>query len=113
MAMPRVSRRRFLQSAAMGTAAIGFPSILRARSPNERLQLAFIAAGGRGGANLRTMTAQSLVDVEVVALCDVDRRNLDRAAEAHPEARKYTDFRKLYDDDTSGIDAVVVSTCEH
>jgi predicted dehydrogenase len=77
------------------------------------LQLAFIGCGGRGGANLQTMTSQKLVDVHVVALCDVDGQNLDRAAEAHPDARKYTDFRKLYDDDTGDIDAVVVSTCEH
>lgn len=112
--MNRISRRRFLgQSATIGAAAVGFPNILRARSPNERLQLAFIGCGGRGGANLQTITSQKLVDVQVVALCDVNGQNLDRAAEAYPGARKYTDFRKLYEDPTGDIDAVVVSTCEH
>src|SRR5687768_12906596 len=56
--------------------------------------------------------ADSKVDVNVVALCDVNGQNLDRAAEAHPKARKYLDFRKLLDE-AKDIDAVVVSTCEH
>lgn len=112
--MTRISRRQFLAGgAAIGASALSFPGILRARALNERLQLAFIGCGGRGGANLNTMTSQQLVDVHVVALCDVNGQNLDRAAAAHPHARTYTDFRKLYDDDASDIDAVVVSTCEH
>ena len=109
-----ISRRRFLsKSAAVGTAALGFPAILSARAVNEKLNLAFIGAGGRGGANLRTMTSQGLVGVNVVALCDVNQQNLEHAAGLHPQARKYTDFRALYDDDTKDIDAVVVSTTEH
>jgi predicted dehydrogenase len=43
---------------------------------------------------------------------DVDERNLDRAAAKHPHARKYTDFRRLFDD-AKTFDAVVVSTTEH
>ena len=48
----------------------------------------------------------------MVALCDVNGHNLERAAQRHPKARKYSDFRKLYDE-SKDIDAVVVSTCEH
>ncbi|MBW3541865.1 MAG: Gfo/Idh/MocA family oxidoreductase [Planctomycetes bacterium] len=108
----RVTRRRFLgqTAAGLGAAAFGFPAILSARSPNERLNLAFIGVGGRGGANLRTIAGSGTENV--VALCDVNRSNLDRAAQNHPQARRYADFRKLYDE-ARDIDAVVVSTAEH
>jgi predicted dehydrogenase len=114
MPAAKTSRRRFLaQSAALGATALGAPAVLRAQNTTGRLNLAFIGSGGRGGANLREMTRpDSKVDVNVVALCDVNGQNLDRAAEAHPKARKYVDFRKLLDE-SKDIDAVVVSTCEH
>jgi predicted dehydrogenase len=50
----------------------------------------------------------------VVALCDVNLHNLEVAASKFPEAKKFRDFRKLYDSlKDSDFDAVVVSTCEH
>jgi predicted dehydrogenase len=104
-----VSRRRFLQTAAAaGTAAtFGAPAILRARNLNEKLNIAVIGCGGRGGANLRSVSSEN-----IVALCDVNQQNLNRAAAKHPNARKAVDFRKLYDH-AHEFDAVVVSTCEH
>lgn len=84
----------------------------RRSSPNENVRIAFIGVGGRGGANLRTVTRQQEIGVDVVALCDVNSRNLGKAAELHPAARKYEDFRRLYEK-ADDIDAVVVSTTEH
>ena len=52
-------------------------------------------------------------DVRVVALCDVNQKNLDRAAGMFPERGTYVDFRELYADKSDDIDAVVVSTTEH
>lgn len=108
-----VNRRHFLQSSAATAAALALPSLASAKSPNEKLNIAFIGVGGRGGSNLRSVTKQSLVGVNVVALCDVNQQNLNIASKLHPEARKYTDFRKLYEDNTDDIDAVVISTPEH
>ena len=73
-----LSRRTFLrQSAVAASSLFAAPAILRGRSLNERLNLAFIGAGGRGGANLRTIMSG---DTEyVVALCDVNARNLGSA----------------------------------
>ncbi|MEX0825107.1 MAG: Gfo/Idh/MocA family oxidoreductase [Pirellulaceae bacterium] len=104
------SRRRFLQNAALLGAAATLPASLRGASPNDRLNVAFIGTGGRGGANLRTIAGHSAVNV--VALCDVNRKNLEKAGDEYPKARTYADFRKLYDT-TEDIDAVVVSTTEH
>jgi predicted dehydrogenase len=99
------TRRRFLQSTA--GLVLGAPAFLRAKSPNEKLNIAVIGCGGRGAANLGSVSSEN-----IVALCDVNEKNLAAAAVKHPDARKYTDFRKLHDA-MNDIDAVVVSTTEH
>ena len=50
----------------------------------------------------------------IVALCDVNERNLAAAGAKVPDAKQFRDFRKLYDELKDGdFDAVVVSTTEH
>lgn len=105
-----ISRRRFLaRTTAAGVAALGFPAILRSQNPGSKLNIAVIGCGGRGGSNLAEMLGEN-----VVALCDVNARNLAAAAAKAPGAKQFRDFRKLYDElkDTD-FDAVVVSTTEH
>ncbi len=104
----RASRRTFLSRTAVWTATtVGFPAIISAQSPNNKLNIAIIGSGGRGAGNLGEVSSEN-----IVALCDVNERNLDAAATKHPKARKYIDFRKLYDG-ANDIDAVVVSCAEH
>lgn len=106
------TRRTFLRTIA-GAAVAGSvapPAIARAKLL-EKLNVAFIAVGGRGGANLGAIARDP--DVNVIALCDVNEQNLARAAEKYPRARTFVDFRKLYEDSMDDIDAVVVSTPEH
>ncbi len=66
-----------------------------------------IGTGGRGGHNLSQVAGEN-----IVALCDVNESNLNKAAQNHSQARKFVDFRKVYDHHQE-FDAVVVSTCEH
>jgi predicted dehydrogenase len=106
----RTTRRDFLKATALAGAgfwALGGVALAESRSPNEKLNLAIIGAGGRGAANTSSVAGEN-----IVALCDVDAANLGKAAEKFPKARTYADFRKLLDD-AKDIDAVVVSTCEH
>lgn len=104
----RISRRRFGQRVLATTAlAWATPHIVRGRNLNDKLNIAVIGAGGRGAANAEAVAAEN-----IVALCDVFEPNLDRAAEKYRGAKKYIDFRRLYDD-ASAFDAVIVSTCEH
>ncbi|HEX8914407.1 MAG TPA: Gfo/Idh/MocA family oxidoreductase, partial [Humisphaera sp.] len=108
---PSLSRRQFLAgtAAAAGTAVLGFPAILRGRNLNDKLNLAVIACGGRGAANLGSVKSEN-----IVALCDVDARAVERAKVEHPDAKTFKDFRVLYDTlKDSEFDAVVVSTPEH
>lgn len=123
------SRRRFIvQSSLAATSALGFPAIVSARSPNAKVNLAFIGVGGRGAANISSLLGVSIWSgrgkqpasadqpaspaENVVAICDVNGQNLDRAAQAFPGAKKFKDFRKLYEE-AKDFDAVVVSTTEH
>jgi predicted dehydrogenase len=108
----KATRRDVLKAGAVLGAGLFAPRSVRAAGPNERLNVAFIGVGGRGGGNLRSITNQKLVDVNVVALCDVNRTTLGQAGEKHPAAKTFTDFRKLYDE-LRDFDAVVVSTTEH
>jgi predicted dehydrogenase len=95
-------RRDFLLAGglAVGCSA-SFPFARPLMASNEKLRLAFIGVGGRGAAN-----------VEVVALCDVNLKNLTTASEMFPAAKTIRDFRKLYEE-PSYFDGVVVSTTEH
>jgi len=101
------TRRTFL-----GTAAAGLGAPARLLSPrgypaNSRLNIAAVAVGGRGAANLEACKGEN-----IVALCDVYEPNLERAGKKFPEAKTYIDFRQLWDDEKR-FDAVLVSTCEH
>lgn len=101
------SRRQFIrQSLALGV-TIGAPSIIRGRGLNDKLNLAIIGAGGRGGSNLKDVESEN-----IAILCDVSAEGLKKAAERHPKARLLNDFRRVFDLSRE-FDAVVVSTAEH
>lgn len=102
------NRRRF-SKVVCGTAGLITASKGVHGFPSSKLRVACIGVGGRGGSNLQSVAKDA--DVEIIAMCDVDARKLEAAAKKFPDARKYRDFRKLYESDD--FDAVVVSTCEH
>ena len=105
----RIKRRTFLKnSAAVGAGLVVLKSgILRAgNSPNEKLNIAVIGVAGRGGANLNGVKSEN-----IVALCDVNAKNLAKAAEQFPQAKTYVDWRKCLEQ--KDIDAVVCSTTDH
>ena len=107
------SRRKFIQTAAM--AAVATPFIIRCssgrKSPNGKLQHACIGVGGMGWQDLHKFKEDP--NVEIVAICDVDAANLQKAAEILPDARKYTDWRELLDREEENIDSVNVTVPDH
>lgn len=111
MRRPRSNQRReFLRQVAW--ASVGTWAASRrvySADANDRLKIAVIGCGGRGGANLNGVATQ-----DIVALCDVNERHLNIAAARFPNAAKFRDFRRMYDGlKDSQFDAVVVSTTEH
>lgn len=110
----RTSRRLFMKQAAFAAGALSMPAASwgRVLGANDRLRVASIGTGGKGWSDL-TDTAAS-PRVQVVALCDVDDSKdfLGRAAEKFPDAKRYSDWRRLLDE-SKEIDAVIVSTPDH
>jgi len=102
----QISRRSLLAGAA---SSLGAPAILRGRNLTDKLDVAFIGCGGRGGADLQEIAA---CGVNVVALCDVNQNNLNAASRVFPQAKTFNDFRKMYDE-LKSFDAVSIATCEH
>ena len=104
-----MKRRTFLKrSAAAGAGLVVLRSgILKAgQSPNDKLNIAIIGVGGRGGANMNKVKSEN-----IVALCDVNEKHLAKAANQFPNAKTYADWRKCLEQ--KDIDAVVCSTTDH
>lgn len=111
------SRRKFIKnSAAAGAlASLVNPSFLFAEEKKSKIRLAFIGTGERGRSQLRV--ALNRKDVEVTALCDIDKGVLDKAAKMVTDAGQkqpklfsegdyaYEDLLKLEE-----VDAVYVAT---
>lgn len=108
--MTRFSRRRFLQVSAAGAAGLG-SGFLRAQEkkqpPSEKPVIGVIGIAGQGAYNL----GQAAAHATIGALCDVDEKRTGKAREQFPQAKFYTDFRRLLDQ--KGLDAVVVATPDH
>jgi predicted dehydrogenase len=114
MVSQRLSRRRFLHNtlAAGGAASLTALSWSRAWGTNERLRVATVGVEGKGWSDHTSVAASP--HVEIVALCDVDEGagHLGKAAEKYPHAKRYTDWRRLFDQ-ARDFDAVIVSTPDH
>ena len=109
--MKSISRRQFNRAAAVTAAAGVFakaPAFLRGQNLNSKLNIAMIATGRRGEANTKSVSSEN-----IVALCDVNSTMLDAASMKYPQAKRFKDYRKMFDEAAKDFDAVVVSTCEH
>ncbi|HWA99684.1 MAG TPA: Gfo/Idh/MocA family oxidoreductase [Pirellulales bacterium] len=109
----RKARREFLKQTTLAGVgywvAGGAARAAEGRSANDRIRIACIGVGGKGSSD--TDNAGEVGDI--VALCDCDEDRLGKKAEKFPEAKKYFDFRKMFDELGKSIDAVTVSTPDH
>ncbi|HTI69619.1 MAG TPA: Gfo/Idh/MocA family oxidoreductase [Candidatus Limnocylindria bacterium] len=105
-----LSRRGFLTRSTVAATVLAFPFISRlpVLGANERLNIAGIGVGGKGWTDTTMCDSQN-----IVALCDVDDRSAANAWKRFPKARRFRDFRKMFDEMPRGIDAVTVSTPDH
>jgi len=109
-----MSRRKFLKVGSI--AAVGLsvvPSTVLGKkfghvAPSDKLNIAGIGVGGRGFSVLKGLESQN-----IVGLCDVDWKYSQRVFEHFPNAKKYYDYRKMYEEIGKSIDAVVVATADH
>ncbi len=105
----KINRRDALKtSAAFGAALWLGRSGRGAESPSEKLNLALVGVGGRGADNVGGLASQNFV-----AFADVDDSRAGKTFEKHPGVKRYRDWRKMYDEVGSKVDAVVISTPDH
>jgi predicted dehydrogenase len=108
----RITRRRALAASAAG---LGYlytaPAFAQPVGSNARLKVAGVGVGGKGSSDIDQ--AGNLM--EVVALCDVDKDTLGGKAKKWPQAKTFTDYRRLFDDAAvmRNVDAFTVSTPDH
>jgi predicted dehydrogenase len=104
-----LTRRDFIKTASIAAAPIAMRGpLFGADAPSNKINIAVIGLGGRGAANLG-----GVKDQNIVALCDVDDVRAGKAYDAHPNAKKFYDFRQMFDEMEKQIDAVVISTPDH
>ena len=104
------TRRHFffgsLLAGAVPTGGFGRTASLRAlgyKSPNEKLNIASIGAGGKASSDIDGCATEN-----IVALCDVDDKQAAKKYQQFEQTPKYKDFRKMLDKEKS-IDAVIVA----
>lgn len=112
--MSQTSRRGFIKA----TSAIGAGYFVAAgsqqvysSSANEKLNVACIGVGGKGGSD----SSNAAQFGNVVAICDVDYNTLDGKgkSEGFKDAEKFTDYRELFAKHGKNIDIVTISTPDH
>ena len=108
-----MTRRKFLQAGAALSAATFVPATFAQEKP---LRVGLIGTGWYGKCDLLRLI--QVAPVEVVSLCDVDRRMLAEAAalvaqrqKSGKQPRTYGDYRKMLAE--RDLDVVVIGTPDH
>ena len=110
-----ITRRRFLQGTGASVALFNILPGTRLRgaeriSANEKLNVAGIGIGSRGGSDVDEVAG---LGHNFVALCDVDENYAAKEFAKVPKARRFTDYRVMLDRMGREIDAVVIGTPDH
>ncbi len=115
MSDSEISRRRFVADVSKaGAGAAAFSIVPRHvlgrgyRAPSDTLNVACIGVGGMGFQDVRGMGSEN-----IAILCDVDDRAAERAVAMWPKAKRYRDYRQMFEREASSIDAVTISTPDH
>lgn len=128
------SRRKFLQTTAGAAAAftiipnVAMGKTLGHQAPSDTLNVALIGAGNQGSGDINSICKAEAAGQaspfamsskpgteNLVAVCDVDwgYGPVMNTFAKYPSAKKYKDWRKMYDELGKSIDAVVVATADH
>ncbi|MDR0705894.1 MAG: Gfo/Idh/MocA family oxidoreductase [Planctomycetaceae bacterium] len=115
--MMKSTRRNFLKAATV--TSVGFmvaegnaqEAGHSPDSPNEKLGVACIGVGGKGGGDADNAAKFG----NIVAICDVDKQTLENKGkgEAYLKAKQYVDFREMLEKHEKEIDIVTISTPDH
>ena len=114
------SRRDFLKTVSLFSAglALSGPKMwagTRAQQQPkfEKVKIAYIGIGNRGEQDIDEFAKTGMV--EVVALCDVDMGNkqTEKVMNMYPNAKRFKDFRELFEKAGNDFEAVCIATPDH
>lgn len=123
-----VSRREFLKSMAVAGAGVAMSPVASAFGANpfakdkkgtkkeavkDKVKIAYVGIGNRGNQIIKEFEKTGMT--EVVALCDVDLdgKQCNQVRGMFPNAKLYTDFRKMFDEISNEFEAVAIATPDH
>ena len=111
-----MNRRQFLTASAAAGAFNLISGCAKTHpkrvSPNSKVAHACIGVGGMMGFN-DLQNFHSHPRTQVVAICDVDKTMLDKAAAVVPDARRYSDWREMLAKEGGKIDSVNATVPDH
>jgi len=122
--MKKIKRRDFIKkSSGAVLGVLTFPQIIPSSvfarpgqvAPSDRITLGCIGVGGMGTGNLQGFLSKS--EVQVLAVCDVDRKHRDRAKRMvdknhqNQDCATYNDYREVLA--RKDIDAIMTATPDH
>lgn len=93
-----------------GVLLLGSSKLAFGTEANSKLNVAGIGVGGQGRGDLDQIAGSG---ASVVAVCDVDEARAGDISKNYPQAKRYQDFRRMFDEMHKEIDAVLVATPDH
>lgn len=112
--MTKMTRRDFLKqggAAAAGLSMVSNTVLGKAyghTAPSDKLNILGVGIGGRGAADLAALETENFI-----GLCDVDWSYAKKIFDKYPSAKRFNDYRKMYDEMLKDADAVMVATADH
>ncbi|MBQ4286398.1 MAG: Gfo/Idh/MocA family oxidoreductase [Bacteroidales bacterium] len=113
--MSNISRREFLKMGGAAAAGLAVaPNTVLARqatkplASSDKLNILAVGIGGRGASDLKALSTEN-----IIGLCDVDWAYAGHVFEQYPQAKRYNDYRKMFDEMLPQADAVLVATADH
>lgn len=112
-----ISRRKFLKGTLLTSAGLTVlpPSVVSGvkhssvfKAPSDKLNIVGIGIGGKGHPNLVGMNTEN-----IIGLCDVDWKYAANCFKEFPKAKRYKDWRRMFDELGKDMDGVMISTPDH
>ena len=108
-----LNRRKFItQLGFAGAATLGFPAIVRGQNLNSKMQVAFVATGGKATVHIGACHHEGF---QCISFAEIDKKRWKGVLnkKGWGNAKGYTDWREMFQNHGKEIDVVFVSTPDH
>ncbi len=107
------SRRKFIKNttlAGIGISIVPSKAVagLGHKPPSDTLNIVGVGIGGKGHPNLVAMNTEN-----IIGLCDIDWNYSAHCFKTFPKAKKFYDWRRMFDEVGDTMDGVMISTADH